>query len=150
MAITETNPETGVTCNQHRECVNVGKFKACTYSDGSRCSAFLKKEIADIKIPFGKKVKVTGEYRRYWKRKIPPGIKTSNGHNYKYWHINHWKFEREGIFLGYRHIRDGYVYHHYDEGSEFNMDRQIKAGLVCLSEHENPIYVPLTELEEVK
>lgn len=30
------------TCNNTATCINVGKHRVCTYSDGSRCSAYEK------------------------------------------------------------------------------------------------------------
>lgn len=147
----DTNTETGMTCNQHTECANAGKYKACTYSDGSRCAAFLKKEINNIHLPFGNMVMVDAQYHRHWKRKHNPRYsKLTREHEYKYWHIDHWKFSRKGIFLGYRHLKDGWIYRSYDEGTEFDMNVSFKVGLVCLSEHENPIYVPLENIVPLK
>jgi len=131
-----------LTCNSANTCAWAGDYEACTYSDGSRCDAY---ELSDnpIKIPFGKRVVVSCEYQRSWSMKPKsPLIKRSN--EYKSWIKQEMIIPRKGIFLGYRFIRDGFIERSYDEGSYFVMDKQHKVALVCLSERENPIYVPLT------
>lgn len=136
-------PDPEITCRSSKTCINSGDFKACTTSDGSRCEVY--KEEEPIKIPFGKRVTVSAELRRRWKQKALPNKRQQSG--YKYWFTEEMKSPRKGIFLGYRHLRDGYIRKSFDEGDEFVMDKQHKAALVCLSERENPIYVPLDHIK---
>jgi len=66
---------------------------------------------------------------------------------YKYWKIITLPSVRSGIFLGYRTIFDGTISYDYEEGHSFIQNKKIRVALVCLSDRENPIYVPIESLE---
>jgi len=139
-------PDKTLTCNQALTCENAGNIDACRNSDGSRCESYVEVEIIRPKIKFGKRITVTAEFRRHWKRK-PRNKVSSIGTSYKFWSKLNYMQSRTGIFLGYRFIRDGFIERTHDEGDSFIMDKQHKVALVCLSERENPIYVPLDSIE---
>lgn len=114
------------------------------------CPEPIKDEEEHVKIPFGKRVTVSAVLKRYWKTKTNPKEKpypgqTSplRGRPFKYWKSLEMKISRKGIFLGYRTLSDGYLDYDYEEGNTFIPEKFFKVALVCLSERENPVYVPL-------
>lgn len=76
----------------------------------------------------GDKVIITAKYKRNYTYNsatwVPHGIKNTLG-----------------IFLGYRTLKNGVLYDDY--GTQFEPKEYVKAGLVSISPHMNPIYVPL-------
>jgi len=111
-----------------------------------------------MKLKFGQRVTVDQKYSRWWKHKVDkrkvvlPG--GGSKREFKFWKteilpINNktGKSARRGIFLGYRHLANGFLHRSYDEGTEFDRAETFKVALVCLSERENPIYVPLENIK---
>lgn len=133
-----------IICDVAENCVHADEFEICKLQT-EKCVEYKERFPEHKPIKFGKRITVSAEYRRHWKRK-PRNKVSPVGTDYKYWSILEWKQSRKGIFLGYRHLRDGYVERSYDEGNYFVMDNQIKVALVCLSPYENPIYVPLNSI----
>ncbi len=109
----------------------------------------------DVKILFGKRIIVSAVLKREWKLKSNPkeqpypGIfdKKTPKRGYKFWDTVEIKVPRYGIFLGYRTLFDGFIERDYDEGDQFTISKHYRVALVCLSERENPVYVPLNSIK---
>ena len=85
-----------------------------------------------VRPKFGDKVKYSNILRRY-----------SRGRT------KFWKPERkpgEGIWLGYRTLSNGDVYHDED-GAGYTPKEWQKAALICTNSKENPFYVPAEDIE---
>lgn len=95
---------------------------------------------------FGQRVTVTARFVRRWRAASPRSRKVWERLD-GFTVADAWKSQRvesrEGIFLGYRTLADGHVTNYYDEGTIFEAEHHFKAALVCLSEREKPVYVPL-------
>lgn len=76
-------------------------------------------------------------------KKLIRSSKTVDRKRYKYW--KHFEFikSRSGIFLGNRTLSNGFVEYDSDDGYSFDGKEYIKVALICLSERECPIYVPI-------
>ncbi len=79
-------------------------------------------------------------------RKLIRRSKTVDRKRYKYW--KHFEFikSRSGIFLGNRTLSNGFVDYDSDDGYTFDGKEYIKVALICLSERECPIYVPIDNI----
>lgn len=108
-------------------------------------------------LKFGQRVIVDSKYSRWWKKCEDPRelelLPSKRKYEYKYWKeellpINNktGKSARNGIFLGYRTLRNGFV-NRYHDGTTFDALESIKVALVCLSRTENPIYVPIKNMK---
>jgi len=111
-----------------------------------------------LKLKFGQRVTIDQKYSRWWKKRKDPRklniLPSGRKYEYKFWKadilpINNktGKSARRGIFLGYRTLRNGFLDRDYQEGTTFDTHESFKVALVCLSEHENPIYVPLENVK---
>ena len=74
--------------------------------------------------------------------------------NGKKWEVYPFPLKNDGIFLGFRYLQQGYVAHEADgEYGEFEYTYweetgpRIKAALVCMNAHTNPVYVPVDSVE---
>jgi len=76
-------------------------------------------------------------------RKLIRRSKTVDRRHHRHWKIVELNTPSSGIFLGYRTIFNGYISYDMEDGNSFVQTEKIKVALVCLSERENPIYVPL-------
>ena len=86
---------------------------------------------------FGTKISVTQMFVR--------ACKYDNG-KYKYWKAK--DINRTGIYLGKRKLANGIAdYYGYDEGVVFTATEHIDAALVCFSERNKPVYVPLEAIK---
>ena len=110
------------------------------------------------KLKFGQRVTVYCKYSRHWTHKIDKRstvlLRNKGTREFKFWKVDVLpinkktnKSARSGIFLGYRHLANGFLHRSYDEGTEFEREETFKVALVCLSECENPIYVPLENIK---
>jgi len=91
-----------------------------------------------MKLKLGCPVQVT--------KKLVRRSKTVDGKRYKYWNPRELNPIRSGIFLGNRTLMNGFTHYYSDEGYTFDKKEIIKVALVCLSDRENPIYVPLDNI----
>jgi hypothetical protein len=69
-----------------------------------------------------------------------------SGRDRAYWLPVVWKNQREGMFIGYRHLSNGEIERNYDEGHIYYPKDIIKVGLVVFNERENPKYIPMNML----
>ena len=90
-----------------------------------------------MSIPFGARVVVRAEYRRY-----------SYGERRREWHAVTID-DREGIYIGRRWLANGDIQWDDDPGGVgFRADRQrLSAALVVYNEHRNPVLVPFDAIE---
>lgn len=84
-------------------------------------------------LEMGDKVTVMQVYQKYWGGPDDPRC-------FRGWEKITWPI-REGIFLGYRTLREGIVYFSSDEGNAFVPINTIGVGLVVFNERQNPEYV---------
>lgn len=54
--------------------------------------------------------------------------------------------DREGLFLGFRTLSNGFIFWESEVGYIFESDKSFRVALVIFSERENPIYVPLQSI----
>jgi hypothetical protein len=92
-----------------------------------------------LKIEFGKKVTCREVLERKGDHSKLP--------TYKYW-MSRPIEKRDGIFLGLRTLSDGTTSYDYEEGTRYKPKHYIKAAVVCFSEKESPVYVPIEALRE--
>ncbi len=96
--------------------------------------------MTDNTIKFGDRVRISARYER----------KTTlcNGWDQKKEYIPK-PFEAKGLYLGRRRISNGGTICD-EEGLHWMGVEWFMAGLVCLNQNENPIYVPLGNIHRVE
>jgi hypothetical protein len=90
-------------------------------------------------IPFGDKVVISKIYKRKSRKQ--------NNKFFKIW--EEIQLNKEGIFLGWRTIADGEIWHD-GYNNYFTPNNYKKAALVCFSPNCNPVYVPEDSINKLK
>ena len=88
-------------------------------------------------LELGAKVKVIAKYHRY--------ASYSKGQQRKEWYDLALKKPKEGIFLGTRTLRNGYLVSDCEGSHYFVADETIKVALVCTGKNKNPFYAIIEE-----
>jgi len=89
------------------------------------------------------KVNITERYKRAWS-----GYHDNKISNYKHW-VKH-SINVTGVIIGFRTLSNG-VNHSGDYGETYYEAKEhFKVAVVVYSPNENPVYVPLDSIKEIK